>query len=189
MEGEARTGQACGRQLRCLHSTLIWLAGSLVVVAVFGRLAAHNLGNYRPLSNDEGELMSVGYKLATQGVLGSDLFAGFFGADRHYLLTLPLQAVLQALTFRVFGAGVLQARLVSLLAAIALVWTVGWVAFRWYGVATALLTEVLLVGWQSSSVTRTCSGPGHRSRILLLPSVCMCIAVGLVALLRVQVIS
>ena len=27
--------------------------------------------------------MSVAYKLATQGVLGSDLFAGFAGADQH----------------------------------------------------------------------------------------------------------
>ena len=37
-----------------------WVIGALAVSAAFGRLALHNLANYRPLSNDEGELMAVG---------------------------------------------------------------------------------------------------------------------------------
>src|SRR6185503_2810269 len=98
----------------------------------------YNLANYRPVTNDEVELIAVGYKLATQGVLGSDLYAGFFGADRHFFITLPLQHVLQALSFQWFGAGVAQARAVSVAAGIAIVWLVGWLAYRWYGLAAAL---------------------------------------------------
>jgi hypothetical protein len=127
-----------------------WLLFTLAVSAGFGRLAAHNLANFRPVSNDEVELMAVGYKLATQGILGSDMYAGFFGGDQHHFETLPLQHVLDAVCFRVFGSGVLQARGVSLLAGISIVWTAGWLAYRWYGLGTALLCEVLLVAWPSN---------------------------------------
>ncbi|HEX8969799.1 MAG TPA: hypothetical protein VF937_18090 [Chloroflexota bacterium] len=129
---------------------MVWLVFTLAVTLAFGRLAAHNLANYRPLSNDEGELMAVGYKLSTQGVLGSDMYAGFFGGDQHHFETLPLQHFLEATSFRVLGPGVEQARLVSLLAAVTLIWVVGWLAFRWYGLGTAVVGELLLVAWRSN---------------------------------------
>jgi 4-amino-4-deoxy-L-arabinose transferase-like glycosyltransferase len=128
----------------------VWLACTLAISAAFGSLAAHNLANFRPVSNDEVELIAVGYKLASQGILGSDMYVGFFGGDQHHFETLPLQHVLDALSFRVFGAGILQARLVSLLAGISVVWSAGWLAFRWYGPLTALICELLLVAWPSN---------------------------------------
>ena len=128
----------------------VWLACTLVASAVFGWLAAHNLANFRPVSNDEVELIAVAYKLATQGVLGSDMYVGFFGGDQHHFETLPLQHVLDALSFRFFGVGVGQARLISLLAGISVVWSTSWLAFRWYGLLTALICELLLVAWPSN---------------------------------------
>ena len=136
--------------LRAHAAGAIWLGWTLCLSGAFARLAAHNLANYRPVSNDEVELMAVGYKLATRGVLGSDMYAGFFGGDAHHFETLPLQHVLEALSFSVFGAGVAQARWVSLVAALVIVWLVGWLAYRWYGLGTALLAEFLLVVWQSN---------------------------------------
>src|ERR1700716_1180258 len=85
-----------------------WVLWMLALTTVFGRIAVYNLGNYRPVSNDEMELMAVAYKLATQGVLGSDLYAGFFGADQHFMITLPLEHVLNAASFKAFGPGVAQ---------------------------------------------------------------------------------
>jgi hypothetical protein len=126
-----------------------WFVWTLCLTLGFGRMAAYNLGNYRPVTNDEGELISVAYKLATQGVMGSDLFAGFFGADQHFFFVLPVQHVLEAVTFRVFGAGIAQARWVSLVAGVSIVWLVGWLAWRWYGLATAIVCELLLVAWPS----------------------------------------
>jgi hypothetical protein len=120
---------------------------TLVVSTAFAALASFNLANFRPVTNDEVELMAVGYKLATQGVLGSDLYTGFFGTDRHFFITLPAQHVLQAFAFHVAGAGVAQARAVSVAAAVTLVWSVGWLAYRWFGLAAAIVCELLLVAW------------------------------------------
>jgi hypothetical protein len=116
-----------------------------------------NLANFRPVSNDEVWIMSASYKLATQGVFGSDLWAGFFNAERHYFIALPVHHILQALLFRIAGADVTQARLVSLIGAVVLIWTVSWLAYRWYGLTAALLAGVLLVFWRSNL---TASWPG-----------------------------
>lgn len=134
-----------------------WAAITLVVTSLFAGVAAHNLNNYPPLSNDEGELMAVGYSLATHGVLGSEMYVGFFGGDRHHFESLPVQHVLQALSFRLFGPGVAQARLVSVTAAVVLVWVVGWLAVRWYGLIAGILCELLLVAWRSD-LTATTNG-------------------------------
>jgi hypothetical protein len=136
---------------------IVWLLCTLALSAAFGRVVVHNLANYRPLSNDEGELMAIGYKLATQGVLGSDMYVGFFGGDQHSFETLPVQDILEAVSFRLLGAGVLQARLVSVLAAMSIVWLVGWLAFRWYGAAAAIVCEILLTLWPSN-LTDTSDG-------------------------------
>jgi hypothetical protein len=94
-------------------------------------------------------LIEVGYTLANSGVLGSPMYAGFYDADDHHLWTLPVQHVLDAAAFKVIGAGIAQARWVSLTAGIVTLWVVGWLALRWYGLAAALLAEVLLVFWRS----------------------------------------
>ena len=38
----------------------------------------------------------------------------------------------------------------SVVAGVAVVWIVGWLAYRWYGLAAALVCEVLLVAWPSN---------------------------------------
>src|SRR5207245_4189579 len=56
----------------------------------------------------------------------------------------------EASSFRVFGAGVAQMRWVSVVAGVALVWIVSWLAYRWYGLATAVWCGILLVAWPSN---------------------------------------
>jgi hypothetical protein len=119
------------------------------LTAWFLASAGRNLENFRPVSNDEGELLEVSYTLATTGALASPMYTGFFNTEDHHLWTLPLQHVLDAAAFKAFGAGIAQARWVSLVAAVATLWTLGWLALRWYGLAAALLTEVLMVFWRS----------------------------------------
>ena len=82
-----------------------WALWTLALTLAFGRIAAYNLGNYRPVSNDEMELMAVAYKWATQGVLGSDLYAGFFNADQHFANAFPTSET-QVLTEYQFTLGV-----------------------------------------------------------------------------------
>jgi 4-amino-4-deoxy-L-arabinose transferase-like glycosyltransferase len=125
----------------------------------FVRAAAIDLSNFRPVTNDEGELLEVSYTLANQGVLGSPMYAGFFGADSHHLWTLPVQHAVDAAAFKIFGAGIAQARSASVLAALATLWCVGWLALRWYGLAAALLSEVLLTVWRSNLTQGTTGLP------------------------------
>jgi hypothetical protein len=114
------------------------------------RAAAQDLSNFRPVSNDEVELIEVGYTLASHGVLGSPMYAGFFNAETHHLWTLPVQHALDAAVFSVLGVGVLQARWLSVVAAVVTLWCAGWFALRWYGLAAAILAETLLVFWRSN---------------------------------------
>src|SRR5258708_36954631 len=111
----------------------------VALTAVFGRIAIYNLGNYRPVSNDEMELMAVAYKLATWGVLGSDLYAGFYNADQHFMITLPLEHVFNAASFKVFGAGVAQMRWVAVVAGGAPLWIGSWRASRSHGLGPSIL--------------------------------------------------
>ena len=140
------------RHARLARAPMVWLVSTLGLTIFFGAMAARDLDDVRPVSSDDVEIMAVSYKLATQGVLGSDPQAGFFHAEDHHFLTLPVQHVLQAVTFRAFGAGVPQARWVSVAAAASLIWSVGWLAWRWYGLGAAVLSEFLLVAWPSDLV-------------------------------------
>jgi 4-amino-4-deoxy-L-arabinose transferase-like glycosyltransferase len=130
----------------------LWLLLTLGVSAGFVRVAGRGLGDFRPVSNDEVELLEVAYKLATQGVLGSDMYAGFFGAEQHHLWTLPLQHVLDAASFHLLGPGVASARWVSVGAAVCLIWVVGWLGWRWYGLLGAIVGELLLTIWPSNLI-------------------------------------
>jgi hypothetical protein len=141
------------RVARCsgivLNKHLGWLLATLSIGVAFARLAVHNLANFRPVSNDEVELMEVAYQLATRGVLGSEMYEGFFGADQHHLWTLPVQHVIDAVVFVVFGTSVFSARAVSVVAALTAVIVVGWLAYRWYGLFAAVLCALLLTAWAS----------------------------------------
>ena len=133
-------------------STKRWLAILLILTAFFLAMATFNLENFRPVSSDEGFNMAVADKLAADGILGSDLFAGFFNADQHIFFNMPLQHVWQALVFRLLGAGVAQARWVSLINGVVLLWTVCLVTRRWYGNTVSLLTGVLLLFWRTDLI-------------------------------------
>src|SRR5947209_8357258 len=48
-----------------------------------------NLANHPAVTDDEVWVMSASYKLARAGVFGSDIFRGFYHADRTYFFNLP----------------------------------------------------------------------------------------------------
>src|SRR3972149_4648423 len=100
------------------------IAGAILL---FLGTAVVNLGTCPAPTDDEMWVFSAAYKLAEEGVFGSDLFAGFYGAEEHYYFNLPAHHFAIAASFKLFGAGVVQGRLVGLV----------------YGVATLLLTYLL----------------------------------------------
>ena len=82
----------------------IVLLGLLLYLAV----SLNRLSVFRPVGEDEPWIAAAPYKLATQGVLGSDLFAGYYGMERHHYEQMPIFPLLQAAVVRLFGAGVTQ---------------------------------------------------------------------------------
>jgi hypothetical protein len=119
-----------------------WLAGFLVT-------GLRHLDTVPQVYEDEPWQASTAYKLLTQGVFGSDMFAGFFNMDQRYYGFMPLHPLLMAAVFRFLGTGLTQARVETvLLSGVTLILTfaLGTRLFdAWVGaVAVALL---VLVRW------------------------------------------
>ncbi len=131
------------------HPVALWIASLTMLAALWFGTILPFLGHYPSVSGDVVWNMSVSYKLLTDGVLGSDLFVGFFNTDQHYFLNLPLHHLWQALSFRLFGEGILQARVVSVVMAMLVVVLVSGLALRWYGWKPAVLCASPLVFWRS----------------------------------------
>jgi 4-amino-4-deoxy-L-arabinose transferase-like glycosyltransferase len=81
------------------------------VLAVFLVTGLRHLDAVPQVYEDEPWQASTAYKLLTSGVFGSDLFAGFYHMDQRYYGFMPLHPVLLAGFFKVFGVGLAQARL------------------------------------------------------------------------------
>jgi 4-amino-4-deoxy-L-arabinose transferase-like glycosyltransferase len=118
------------------------LAGLL---AYFLTISVRHLTVAPPVFEDEPWFASTAYKLATDGVFGSDLFAGFYGMERRYYAFMPVAPMLLAGAFRLFGFGLLQLRLESVaLAAITLVLTYA-VGRRLFGPAVGVVAVAFLL--------------------------------------------
>jgi 4-amino-4-deoxy-L-arabinose transferase-like glycosyltransferase len=120
----------------------------LVVLAALALLylltVLPNIGNDPIVGGDEGWIMSASATLAETGVFGSDLFAGFYGADEHYFFNLPLHHLILGGVFEIAGVSVSAARLVSAgfgLITLVLTYALG----RRIGISVALAGAALLV--------------------------------------------
>jgi hypothetical protein len=84
---------------------------ALAALGVFLVTALRHLDTVPQVYEDEPWQASTAYKLMHQGVLGSDLFAGFYNMDQRYFGFMPLHPFALAGFFKVFGVGLAQARL------------------------------------------------------------------------------
>ena len=86
-------------------------AALVVLLLAFWLISLRHLTVTPPVYEDEPWQASTGWKLATSGVFGSDLFAGLYDMDRRYYGYLPLHPLLLAAIYRAAGMGLLQTRL------------------------------------------------------------------------------
>jgi len=108
------------------------------------------LDRYPLLNYDEGEELAPAYKLATRGIFGSDMMAGFYHAEEHVYYMMPLYLLALGAVFRVLGTGIWQARLLSVgsgLAAVLLTFALGRALHNW---AVGLLAAAVLCTLQLS---------------------------------------
>jgi len=88
----------------------VWSTAALAGLLVYLFVSFSDLTVYPPVGEDEPWIAAAPYKLASEGVYGSDLFAGYYGVERHNYQHMPLYPLVQAGIFRLFGVGVLQMR-------------------------------------------------------------------------------
>jgi hypothetical protein len=136
---------------------------ALCALGVFLVASVRHLDTVPQVYEDEPWQASTAFKLATQGLFGSDLFAGFYNMDQRYYGFMPLHPLLLAGIFKAVGPGLAQARAETVglsLLTLCLTYLLGtrlfdaWVgalavvllAFgHWFGVTYVLLTGIPLV--------------------------------------------
>jgi 4-amino-4-deoxy-L-arabinose transferase-like glycosyltransferase len=90
---------------------LFLLAASLLFIAV----SFTAIGTWPPVGEDESWTAAAPYRLATEGVYASDLFAGYHGSEQGLYHLNPLYHLMLAGVFRLAGTGVVQMRLLPVL--------------------------------------------------------------------------
>lgn len=133
------------RELASARRALIEVGLLALAALIFLASVLPNLANHPTLTDDEAWVMSASYKLAQEGVFGTDLFREFYNADRHYYFNMPGHHLVLAAAFKVFGAGVVQARLAGVVYGLATMALTYALAKRLYGVGAAVLALGLLL--------------------------------------------
>lgn len=82
----------------------------VTVLLLYWAISLERVDAYPPLGEDEPWIAAAPYKLATEGVFGSDLFTGYHGMEERHYQHLPAFHLLQAAVFRLAGVGVFQMR-------------------------------------------------------------------------------
>ena len=123
-----------------------WAALALgLAIAVYLVASLSYLTVFPPVGEDEPWIAAAPFKLATQGTYGSDLFTGYYGIDKHDYQRMPLYPMLEAATFWLFGMGVLQMRLLSVVLGLALLLVVCAVGRFIGGDRVGVIASVLMV--------------------------------------------
>jgi 4-amino-4-deoxy-L-arabinose transferase-like glycosyltransferase len=134
-----------GLRYTILRIPLHGLAFALAL-ALYGEATLPHLADFPLMGQDEPWIAAPAAKLATQGVYGDDLFAGYYGMEQRTYNFPPLFPLTEALAFWLLGVGAWQARLVAVLygaATLVLTYALGW---RLYCGALGALATWMLVG-------------------------------------------
>jgi 4-amino-4-deoxy-L-arabinose transferase-like glycosyltransferase len=121
---------------------------SLIFLLYFWANGLSNLDRFPLIHEDESWQAAPGYTFWAEGRFGTDLFAGFFGMEKHYYGFMPLFPIMVGAALHLFGLGLFQARLVPLILitlTLTLTHRLGTKLFTpWHGA----LAVVVLVTWR-----------------------------------------
>jgi 4-amino-4-deoxy-L-arabinose transferase-like glycosyltransferase len=135
----------------------------LILFLIYWAVSLRHLTAVPPVYEDEPWQASTGWKLAVEGVFGSDLFAGYYGMEDHYYGYMPVHPFLLAAVFKLTGLGLFQARfepVVLGLLILALTYSLGRRLFR---PSVGLIAVFLLLFTRTTGLT-----PSQYSGILLI---------------------
>lgn len=120
--------------LICILLGMFFLLATLPYLADFPALDWPQMGIAAPA-----------WKLASEGIYGNDLFAGFHRSELRNYEYMPVYPILVAAGFRIFGLGVLPARAISLLCAFMAIMLTYLIGRRFWGRAVGLGAAGFLV--------------------------------------------
>jgi 4-amino-4-deoxy-L-arabinose transferase-like glycosyltransferase len=144
LEGGLQTGT---RPLLSDRRLALAMEAGIVVVAclLFLAFTVPNLANHPVPSDDEIWVLSASHKLATEGVFGTDLFAGFYRSEDMYFFNMPGHHIVVAGVYKVFGTSILAGRLVAVVYGLVTLGLVYLLARRFGGWLAAGLAIVLIL--------------------------------------------
>ena len=116
----------------------------ILLMLLYWATSLERLAVYPLVGEDEPWIAAAPYKLATEGIFGSDLFAGYYGMDRHHYQHLPAFHLLEAGVFFLGGVGVFQMRLLPVILGL-LILPLSFAVGRQIGGARAGIVAVLLL--------------------------------------------
>lgn len=114
-------------------------------------LSLDHLSVFPAVGENEPWIAAAPYKLAREGVYGSDLFAGYYGVDRHNYQHMPLYPLMQAGLFKATGVGVFQMRLLPVCFGLGLLGVVFLVGTQLGDERVGALAAVLMLGLRISA--------------------------------------
>lgn len=123
-------------------------AGYLVAVLPY-------LGDFPVLDWPQMGIIAPAHKLADEGVYGNDLFAGYHRSEERNYEYMPAYPLLVALSFELFGLGVWQARLVSVLCGWLTLLLIFQLGRQLYGTAAGLIAATLWVTLRPGRIPET----------------------------------
>lgn len=118
---------------------------ALAAVLTLWTVALADLGALPVVHEDEAWIAAPALGLVQRGVYGAAMFSGYYGMERHYYEFMPLYPLLLAASFKLFGVGLVQARLVSAMCGalvVALTYAVG---ARLFGASVGAVAGWLLL--------------------------------------------
>lgn len=126
----------------------------LVLITLYLVISLRHLDTLPIVYEDEAWQASVAWKLATQGILGSDMFAGFYDMQQHYFGFMPLNPLLTAVFLQFSGLGLVQVRLTSVLLGLLILLLTYGLGRRLFNAQVGLLAVafLLLVRISSTSI-------------------------------------
>ncbi len=99
------------KYLDMIHSNKFIILVSLVFVVLY----TFNLDKFPSVYIDENLFSNPAYMLITNGTFGTTLMYGFLDLQNYTYWQPPMYIILLAISFKTFGLGVLQSRIVSVL--------------------------------------------------------------------------
>lgn len=119
--------------------------GILILLLLFTIVYTLNLDKYPLIWTDEAWFSNPAYNLAFHGFLGTTMMPDFYNIAHYTYWQMPFYMVLMAISFKLFGFGIIQARMISVVLGFFTVLFTYLLGKELYNKKIGLLASILLI--------------------------------------------